>query len=1069
MNEKSALPVPCRRARRIFALPLALVLLAGLPAPPVAGAEPPRLWQPVAEGDLGRPAETRLLLGNRHRTVRLDHAALQQLLARTPLETPGVRGGVVMELPWPDGSYPRFRIEESPIMEPGLALQFPELKTYRGQGLDDPTALLRFDWTPAGFHGMVLSSVGTVYLDPFAPGDTENYISYLAKDYRRVGGASMRCEVTGEEVLGEAPESRPSQPDQISHGTQLRTYRLALAATGEYTAFYGGTVAGAMAGIVTSMNRVNGVYERDVAVRMVLVANNSSVVYTDPNGDPYTNSSGSTMLGQNQANLDSVIGNANYDVGHVFSTGGGGGVASLGVPCTSSKARGVTGSSSPVGDGYDIDYVAHEMGHQFGGFHTFNGTTGNCGGGNRSASAAYEPGSGTTIMAYAGICGAEDLAPHSDDLFHAKSQDQIINFITTGSGNNCPVKTATGNTPPTANAGADYTIPANTPFALTASGSDADGDTLTYAWEEYDLGAFAPPNTDADGQPRPIFRSFNSTTSPTRTFPKLSDILNNTSTFGEVLPTITRSMTFRVTVRDNRAGGGGSFSDDTVLSVRGDAGPFKVTSPDTAVSWQGASQQTVTWDVANTTTAPISAANVKISLSTDGGLSFPTVLAASTPNDGTELVTLPGTASTTARIKVEAVGNVFFDVSNANFTITAPAALLSVANASLVEGDTGTTNLAVTVTLSPSVAGTVTVNYATVPGTATAPADYTTTSGSLTFTSGQTTKTVNVPIVGDKLAEATETFTFNLSGASGAGVSSSTAVLTILDDDPTAGDFSGDGSADVVVFRSGAWLFFDYATGASQPGIFTGQPQAPCTPAPGDYNGDGKVEFAELCSDGKWYFFSPSGAGVNTIPITGWTAGDVPVPADYDGDGKDDVVVYRAGAWITFDPITTLQTGAVFTGAPGASPVPYPGDFDGDGKADLSIYSGGAWHFYNPDGSYRKGIWTGSIAGDVPVAGDYDGDGTDDVVVWRAGAWLWFDYAAGTYNAGKSVFTGSPAHFTGGTTLPAPIDVDGDGKLEYAVWSGGPWHFYTDAGTYDRGVWCGAVAGDRAVSRRPLP
>jgi subtilisin-like proprotein convertase family protein len=345
--------------------------------------------------------------------------------------------------------------------------------------------------------------------------------------------------------------------------------------------------------------------------------------------------------------------------------------------------------------------------------------------------------------------------------------------------------------------------------------------------------------------------------------------------------------------------------------------------------------------------------------------------------------------------------------------------------------------------------------------------DYRFTSGTLTFAPGVTSQPVTVQVVGDLLPEPNETFSLNFSGAVAANLTDNQAIGTIRDDDPKAADFGGDGKSDVVVFRSGAWLFYDYATGNALPGVFTGQPQAPCTPAPGDFNGDGKVEFSELCSDGKWYFFDANGAGVNTVPITGWTAADVPVPADYNGDGKDDIVVYRAGSWITFDYITTLQTGAVFTGAPGASPVPYAADFDGDGKADLSIYSGGAWHFYNPDGSYKQGIWTGSIAGDVPVAGDYDGDGADDVVVWRAGAWLWFDYATGSYNAAKSVFTGSPSHFTGGTSLPAPIDVNGDGILDRAVWSGGPWHFYQANGSYDRGVWCGAVAGDRAISRRP--
>jgi hypothetical protein len=664
--------MPRRNPSPVGRIGLALAWMLGAAAVATAAAPPDTtsraaslLWQDVDEAALEAPDDHRVLAPGTYRALRLDESALLSILEKAPRElTDDARGRkVVLSLPLPEGGFARFRIEDSPIMEEALSAEFPEIRTFRGQGIDDPAATLRFDWTPRGLHAMVLRAGSTLFIDPRTAGDTAHYVAYYKKDYRRRLQPDFRCGVSGERI---APESRGGPIGTEAPGSTLQVYRLALAATGEYTAFHGGTVSAGMAAITTTMNRVNGVYERDLAVRMVLVANNSSIVYTNASTDPYTNSNGSTMLGQNQTNLTNVIGSANYDIGHVFSTGGGG-VAGLGVVCSSgNKARGVTGQSQPVGDGFDIDYVAHEMGHQFGGNHTFNGTTGSCNG-NRAASAAYEPGSGSTIMPYAGICGAEDLQPHSDDYFHSKSLLEISAFLAAG-GAACDQASATGNSVPTVDAGAAFTIPRSTPFTLTATASDPNGDAITYTWEQYDLGAASPPNTDNGN--RPIFRSFNPTTSPSRTFPKLSDILNNTSTLGESLPTTTRTMTFRVTARDNRSGGGGFATDTTTVTSRADAGPFVVTAPNTAVSWPEGTTQTVTWNVANTSAAPVSAANVRILLSTNGGNSFPTVLVASTPNDGSQSVVVPAGTTSTARIKVEAVGNIFFDVSNANFSIT---------------------------------------------------------------------------------------------------------------------------------------------------------------------------------------------------------------------------------------------------------------------------------------------------------------------------------------------------------------------------------------------------------------
>jgi len=643
------------------------LLVAAAPGAAAADAPSSALWRDVAEAAIAPGPGQRTAAPSGARTLALDAAGLRTWLAGVPHEASGLPP-VVLELPRPDGGFARFAVVESPVMEPGLQARFPEIRTYRGQGLDDAAASVRFALTPSGFHAQVLAPGGRWFVDPWRQGDARHHAAWFARDARP--GAPFQCGFDEDEDPAAAAAARVVAP-QAASGATLRTYRLALAGTGEYTtavcAPNPAAVACGLAAMVVSMNRVDGIYESEVAIRMVLVANNSLLVYTDGTSDPYTNGSGSTMLGQNQANLDAVIGPANYDIGHVFSTGGGG-VASLNVPCTGSKARGVTGRSNPVGDPFDVDYVAHEMGHQWGGLHTFNGTTSNCGGGNRSASAAYEPGSGSTIMAYAGICGAENLQPHSDPYFHVKSFDQIVAFSTGATGNSCAVATPTGNSAPTVNAGAAYTIPGQMPFALTGSASDPDGDALTYDWEEYDLGTAAPPNTDNGN--RPIFRVFDPTVSAARTLPKLSDILSNVASFGESLPTTTRTMTWRLVARDNRSGGGGVDWAATTVTSRADSGPFAITAPNTAgITWAIGSLRTVTWNAANTAAAPVSCANVKLSLSTDGGLSFPTTLLASTPNDGSADVTVPAATTTQARLKAECVGNVFFDVNDQPFAI----------------------------------------------------------------------------------------------------------------------------------------------------------------------------------------------------------------------------------------------------------------------------------------------------------------------------------------------------------------------------------------------------------------
>jgi hypothetical protein len=621
------------------------------------------MWTDV-ETSLIVPVGERTIVPDAYRTVTLNRTELDNLLRQAPNESTvkAKNSPVIISLPLPNGGFGRFRIVESPVMAPELAAQFPEIKTYAGQGIDDGTANVRFDVTPHGFHASVLSAYGRFYIDPFSKNDVTNYISYYTADLRRDPNEFV-CEVT---ELSK-PEENVSLDNSGSIGEQLRTYRLALACTGEYAAFHGGTVPAALAAMTTSVNRVNQVYINDFSVKMVLIANNNLIVYTNAGTDPYTNNNGSTMLGQNQANLDAVIGNANYDIGHVFSTGGGG-IANLSAVCNSgTKARGVTGLGAPIGDPFDIDYVAHEMGHQFAGNHTQNNS-----GCNANPSTAYEPGSASTIMGYAGVC-SPSLQNNSDPYFHSISLIETGGFIG-GFGGTCAVTTATGNSVPvlTIPAGG-FSIPISTPFSLTGSATDVDNDTLTYCWEQFDVGPQGNPNSPSGNAP--IFRSFLPKTTGTRIFPKISDIINNTQTLGERLPTYTRSLKFRLTVRDNNSGAGGHAYSLMQFNVDGASGPFLVSSPNTAVTWNVGSSQNVTWSVANTNNAPVSCANVNILLSTDGGNTFPITLATSTPNDGSESITVPNNLTSTARVKVEAVGNIFFDMSNANFTIDPPTGI----------------------------------------------------------------------------------------------------------------------------------------------------------------------------------------------------------------------------------------------------------------------------------------------------------------------------------------------------------------------------------------------------------
>ena len=648
------------------------LLFVGMLISGISFAQTDRLWSETSKKANSEILENKTNILN-PKIYQLDINGLKNALAKAPKRLAlGEKSEVIISFPNSDGKMENFKIRENSNFDPQLAAKYPDIKSYVGEGLTDSNSTVYFSISPLGLSSMeIYGDKSAVFIEPYTK-DLSSYVVYKKSD-KKDDLNKFECTVIDVAQKGISNVSnlaaRPNADD-----AKLRTFRLALSSTGEYTAYFGGTKALALAAMNNTMTRVNGVFEKDFAARMVLIANNDAVIYTSASTDPYSAAAQmSNWNSQLQSTLTSVIGEANYDVGHLFGASGGGGNAGcIGCVCVNgSKGSGYTSPSDgiPSGDNFDIDYVAHELGHQFGGNHTFSHA-------NEGTGVNMEPGSGSTIMGYAGIT-AQDIQPHSDSFFHAISIQQITDNI---KAKTCPTSTSTGNSIPTANAGLDFTIPKGTPFMLTGSGTDANGDSLTYIWEQINnasssqTGASSAASaTKATG---PTFRSWTPTTTPVRYFPRMASVLTGaTTTAGseitvEALSNVARTYNFRFTVRDNRAGGSGNNSDDAVITVNGTAGPFSVSSQNTATTYTGGTSQNVTWNVAGTTANGVNAANVDILWSTDNGNTWTTLLAG-TPNDGSQAVTIPNVATTTGRIMVKGSNHIFFDVNNANISVNA--------------------------------------------------------------------------------------------------------------------------------------------------------------------------------------------------------------------------------------------------------------------------------------------------------------------------------------------------------------------------------------------------------------
>lgn len=565
-----------------------------------------------------------------------------------------------LTLPLPDGKEVTFSLQPYDLLPADLAAKYPGIRTFKGHDEANPVETGRVDLGPQGFHAMFSHHGRMVFVDPLRNG--EGYAVYYQQD------AHSRLEEEVDRVIGSKADKLARQV--LVDGNERKRYVIAISAAGEYTQYHGGTVEAGLGAITTLLNRVNEVYQRDVAAEFQLASGNDTIIFTDAATDPFFNGDDPSGSGLSDVDVNMQVqavaqtqGLGAFDIGHVVNTGGGG-LAGLGVLCTADKSAGMTGSSNPVGDAFFIDYVAHEIGHQFGADHTFNGTTGSCGGGNREASQAWEPGSGSSIMAYAGICGEEDLQANSLPYFHSKSIEQMRAHMATVS--SCGTTQSLTNNAPQVAAGNDHVIPANTPFVLKGAGTDLDNDALSYTWEQIDLGteSFSVASMVDDGS-RPLFRFVAPTSVPERTLPSLPSLLTNTLAKGEAWPATNRELNFRLTARDGK---GGVSSDDMKIQVVNTGKAFALTSP--LVTPLAAGQtQTIDWDVAGTNAAPINCSKVDLYMTRDEGVNW-TLLAGGQPNSGSASVAIPAGSDGTARLKVACSDNLFFAISPLKLSVT---------------------------------------------------------------------------------------------------------------------------------------------------------------------------------------------------------------------------------------------------------------------------------------------------------------------------------------------------------------------------------------------------------------
>jgi subtilisin-like proprotein convertase family protein len=640
-------------------------------------------WTPVALGAVQLPATAeREFEPYDYKAFTLDYDQICGVLAGAPMEfTKEASQPVIVSLPNASGELEAYAFVKTEVMPAILAAKHPQIGTYSGYAVNNQAQKIRITTSPEwGLKAMVRrADKGVEYIERLAKGQNQYYMVY---DRHNFPQEELFAHLPRQSQVVDMPPpttlATATDPGATVRGPELRPvnlkiYRFACTTTGEFSQDHGGTLASVLATMVDYTNKLNVIYESDLGIRLVLVEDIDKILFLNPDTDPFTGETVFEWLAQNPAAMLQYLGNADrYDIGHVFArykSGGAIGVAG-GQGCTQFKGRGCSAGNIPYGD-FFFFVVGQEIGHQWSAGHTWS----YCGGVGDSPISACEPGSGTTIMSYSGLCGGNNVAGIGDLYYNACSIFQIQAFLTTGVGSTCGQTRVLANSHPVVNVPYKdgFFIPISTPFELNGSATDADNDDLTYCWEQIDIGAMVPL-----GEARatsPIFRSFPPVKATNRVFPRLSNIIANRTDRTEMLPAYARKLTFCMTVRDNRSGGGGIAFDTVTFRTAAEAGPFLVRTPNTAEQrWQQGRFETITWDVANTDKMPVNCQKVNIRLSTDGGLTYPITLAEGVPNTGSYCLVVPTNLTTArARIRIDAVDNIFFDISNADFTIAAPA------------------------------------------------------------------------------------------------------------------------------------------------------------------------------------------------------------------------------------------------------------------------------------------------------------------------------------------------------------------------------------------------------------